>query len=120
MTWLRIVKEINIRVTFSSGQTTTPSSEGPPSAPTGLIFREVTADSVTLEWHLADDVAYYIIKYRRPDSGDVFSDVAYGNEWTIVGLEPDTEYDFEVLGVNQFGSSAPSNTASVVTLGIPG
>ena len=72
-----------------------------------------------LNWDSASDVAYYIVQYERPDTGELYSDISYTNEWTVVGLEPETYYIFSVTAVNEYGSSQPSEEAPVVTLGVP-
>ena len=89
----------------------------PPSAPT---FSEVTPTSVSLTWDEPDNVAYYIVQYQQPEDGEVFRDIVYLNEWTVVGLEPDTNYEFEISSVNEVGQSPPSQRATVSTLGVPG
>ena len=72
-----------------------------------------------MTWDDVSDVAYYIVQYERPDTGETYSDIHYYNEWTVVGLEPETYYTFTVTAVNEHGSSPPSEQAPVVTLGVP-
>ena len=105
---------------FFSVDATTPPRKDVPATPSQPVFNEVTADSVSITWDSVPNVVYYIIEYARPDTGDTFSDVSYSNEWTIVGLEPETFYIFSVSAVNQHGSSEHSEKASVFTLMKPG
>ena len=89
----------------------------PPSAPT---FSEVTRTSVSLTWDEPDNMAYYIVQYQQPEDGEIFHDIVYLNELTVVGLEPDTTYEFEISSVNEFGQSPPGQRATVSTLEVPG
>ncbi len=111
---------VYVQVIFFFPGPTTPAPIGPPEAPARLDFSEVTANSVTLTWDSISDAAYYVVKYSSPDTQDVFSDIAFTNEWRAIGLNPEASYSFEVTAVNEHGNSEPSQIVTVVTLGVPG
>ena len=108
------------QIIFFSVHATSPPRKDVPATPSRPEFSEVTADSVSITWDSIPNVVYYIIEYSSPDTGASFSDISYSNEWTIVGLEPETFYIFSVSAVNQFGNSEQSEKASVFTLMKPG
>lgn len=89
-----------------------------PIPPTLLTITETTTSSVTLTWDYEDDepLSYYMIQYKSKNSDD-FYDVKgiLTLSYSIDGLRPNTEYQFRVLAVNEFGSGNPSDAVETRT-----
>ncbi|KAK7884142.1 hypothetical protein WMY93_027265, partial [Mugilogobius chulae] len=90
-----------------------------PQAPTGLTVTETTATSVTLSWDSGnpDPVLYYVIQYQARGSVQGFQEVdgVASTRYSIGGLSPFSEYDFQVLAVNNVGRGLPGATISTRT-----
>lgn len=82
-----------------------------PDTPSSLKVANLTHDSVTLVWVPGFDggmKASYRIRYRRvEDSTYKYEDVVPTNatQYTIRGLEVNTQYVFSVMATNKLGNS---------------
>lgn len=77
-------------------------------APTGLKVTASTPNSITLAWNKVDGAAYYDI--LRSDTGA--NAVRSGNEdGTILGLQPNTEYTFQVRAVGSTNKPGPKSSS---------
>lgn len=82
-----------------------------PDTPTSLKVMNVTHDSVTLIWIPGFDggmKASYRIRYRRvEDNSYKYEDVVPTNttQYTIKGLDVNTQYVFSVMAINKLGNS---------------
>ncbi len=95
-----------------------------PSTPTGLAVASTTSSSIGLTWNASTGTApiTYTLQYRLTSGGawtqvtgiTLLSD-------TVTGLTAGTSYDFEVQGVNSYGSSAFSAivSGSTAAAGVP-
>ena len=86
-----------------------------PQKPTGLMYWEVTAQTVKLTWKSGSTEA--LVQYRPKDEG--------GEQWIetrpkdssfiVRRLQPFTVYEFRVVGVNENGRGEPSDILEVRT-----
>lgn len=82
-----------------------------PDTPTLLNVANVTHDSVTLTWQPGFDggmKASYRIRHRKVDENTYkYEDVVPTNatQYTIKGLEVNTQYVFSVMAMNKLGNS---------------
>ncbi len=100
--------------------TTNAAPSSAPNPVTGLATNSATATTVTLSWSTPSGpaVAFYVAQYRITGSNGGFTAAASGitgTSYTVTGLVPSTEYDFEVYAVNSAGSSTPSGIATGAT-----
>ena len=91
-----------------------------PKPPTSLVISEVTATSVKLTWNSGnvDPVESYAIQYKRKYAPgatyDEITDIS-NTEYTVMGLNAYTQYEFKVVAVNNIGRGIPSNPVDVTT-----
>ena len=91
-----------------------------PKPPTSLVISEVTATSIKLTWASGnvDPISSYIIQYKRKfPVGDPYAIIENIRHrmYTIIGLDPHTQYEFRVVAVNHIGRGIPSNPVDVTT-----
>uniref|UniRef100_A0A4W4ELS5 Receptor-type tyrosine-protein phosphatase F n=1 Tax=Electrophorus electricus TaxID=8005 RepID=A0A4W4ELS5_ELEEL len=90
-----------------------------PRPPTSLIVTETTATSVTLTWDSGnpEPVSYYVIQYRAKasDAGQQEVDGVASTRYSIGGLSPYSEYEFQVMAVNNIGRGPPSSSVETRT-----
>jgi Fibronectin type III domain len=95
---------------------------GVPSAPTGLAATAVSGSEIDLAWIDNSSTETAFLVDRSPD-GNTFSLIASlpagSTSYASNGLTANTTYYYRVRAQNGFGSSAPSNTASAMTLNPP-
>jgi chitodextrinase len=91
-----------------------------PTAPSGLVSRDITSSGVRLTWNASTDnvgVTGYIV-FRNGDS--IAATTTSILEYTVSGLNPSTNYLFTIKAFDAAGNrSAESNSASVTTLVAP-
>ena len=94
-----------------------------PSTPGNLTSSTVTSSSITLSWSAVAGANLYNILYQisTAQNWSNFGN-SIGTSVTITGLNANTKYDFQVLAVNNYGSSNPAiinniQTANVNTSG---
>lgn len=75
-------------------------SENTPAAPTNILYRLESSDTVRLKWNAVEGAdKYYIYKYSdKTGEYRKFSETAK-NKKKITGLKPETEYDLAVAAV---------------------
>ena len=92
-----------------------------PKAPTSLVLPEVSSSSVKLTWSPGsnvDPVHSYVVQYKpKYASGIAYEEIAdiSNTEYTVLGLNAHTVYEFRVLAVNGIGRSMPSSPVDVTT-----
>ncbi|XP_072219425.1 receptor-type tyrosine-protein phosphatase F isoform X2 [Leuresthes tenuis] len=90
-----------------------------PKPPTSLTVTETTATSVTLTWDSGnpEPVSYYMIQYRAKSSDNGFQEVegVATTRYSIGGLSPYSEYEFQVMAVNNIGRGPPSDPVETRT-----
>jgi len=91
-----------------------------PKPPTGLVVTDLTANSARLTWNSgnADPVQSYVVQYRHKYSTDGLYDEIFDvatTEYTVLGLNAHTAYEFRVTAVNAIGRSLPSTPVDVTT-----
>lgn len=90
-----------------------------PKQPTSLTVTETTATSVTLTWDSGnhEPVSYYVIQYRSKLSDNGFQEVdgVATTRYSIGGLSPFSQYEFQVMAVNNVGRSPPSTIVDTRT-----
>lgn len=79
-------------------------------APTGVKVTSTTANSVTLSWNKVDGAGYYRV-YRSGSSTNVGATDAANSTITISGLQPNTEYSFQVAADTTTGTPGPKSSA---------
>ena len=102
---------------------TTPSLSTPPGPATGLTVSNVAVSSLTLSW-TAPSVGTPTLFYQpqmQVVGGTGWTNI--GNQITatsvaVTGLTANTAYVFEVITINQSGSSTSAQTAPVTTLSV--
>lgn len=87
------------------------SSTGAPEPPKSLKAANETTDSITLTWTPGFDGGAdqnFRIRYKKSGSSIYFYKEAPTNttSYTIIGLEPGSEYDFFIAAYNLIGESA--------------
>jgi glucose/arabinose dehydrogenase len=95
----------------------------PPGQVTGLITLSVTATTVALSWNapITGDLPFiYQVLYAVHGSSNFIS---YGltantSSQTVIGLLPNTNYDFEVFAINAASNGLASTIATASTTGI--
>ena len=111
--------------TVSLGTITVATADGAttvPARPQNLQVASVTNTTVTLTWDLPDDstITGYKIMARNPVLQDQFSVLvedtgSAGNSYTIQNLEPNTNFVFRIIAVNEIGESVSSKPAGTRT-----
>ena len=93
--------------------TTTPTPTPKPTLPPlDLIITTVTHNSVLLLWSslklLDSSAVEYVVEYRKLGSNEQWEtavDSLKENKFTVLNLEPDTTYVFNVRAVSQDGTT---------------
>ena len=91
-----------------------------PKPPTSLVVTDVTANSARLTWNSGnvDPVQSYVVQYRHKYASDSLYDEIFdvaATEYTVLGLNAHTVYEFRVVAVNAIGRSLPSTPVDVTT-----
>lgn len=80
---------------------------------------ETTATSVTLTWDSgnSDPISYYVIQYKPKSLEGQFQEVdgVATTRYSIGGLSPFSEYEFQVIAVNNIGRGPPSELVEART-----
>ena len=99
------------------GERAYPSDTEQPSAPV-LSVNEVSSKTVELSWTESSDgengsgVSEY---YLKQDGEEIARFAANAREYIVGGLQPETEYSFEVVAVDRAGNEAGSEIIKVTT-----
>jgi hypothetical protein len=95
----------------------------PPLAPGNLVAGKITQTSVDLVWkdNSSDEQFFDVeISRDRGQTWQLFKALAANCvALAVTGLDPGTEYWFQVRARNAAGSSSPAGPVQVITLGIP-
>lgn len=95
---------------------TTVTITPPPSQPAPVTFTSVTANSVVINWTAPAENGAAITSYTLTRTPAFTSAVTVtGLTYTDTGLEPDTEYTYQVAATNSAGTSTPSVAAMTTT-----
>ncbi|XP_042191200.1 protein tyrosine phosphatase receptor type Fa isoform X7 [Callorhinchus milii] len=90
-----------------------------PKPPTMITVTETTATSVTLTWETGNTEMnpYYVIQYKPKSSDGSFQEVdgVATTRYSIGGLSPYSEYEFQVIEVNNIGRGPPSELVETRT-----
>ena len=88
-----------------------------PQPPEYLLPTKVTSSSVGLSWNSSTvPVKYYVVQYRHNGIAVDFVELSmWKSEVSVVGLEPETPYEFRVLAVNVVGRSRNSSSIVITT-----
>ncbi|XP_059922774.1 protein tyrosine phosphatase receptor type Fa isoform X3 [Gadus macrocephalus] len=90
-----------------------------PNPPSALIATETTATSITLTWDSGnpEPVFYYVLQYHPKLSINGFQEVdgVATTRYSIGGLSPYSEYEFQVIAVNNIGRGPPSSAIAART-----
>ncbi|XP_068879259.1 receptor-type tyrosine-protein phosphatase F isoform X4 [Aphelocoma coerulescens] len=90
-----------------------------PKPPTEPLVTETTATSVTLTWDSgnSDPISYYVIQYKPKSLEGQFQEVdgVATTRYSIGGLSPFSEYEFQVIAVNNIGRGPPSELVEART-----
>ena len=90
-----------------------------PKPPSTLIVTETTATSITLTWDSGnpEPVFYYVLQYHPKLSINGFQEVdgVATTRYSIGGLSPYSEYEFQVIAVNNIGRGPPSSAIAART-----
>ncbi|MCI9488080.1 MAG: hypothetical protein HFI64_14180 [Lachnospiraceae bacterium] len=100
---------------YGSPVTVVPKPGGKPDAPDGVSALG-KYKSIDVSWKDMEDTDSYNLYYRvsGTDAYETVKEIE-GNRTTISDLENKTKYELYVTGVNEFGESGPSLTASATT-----
>ena len=100
---------------YGSPVRATPKPTKKPDKPDG-VSATGKYQSIVVSWKLMKDTTSYNLHYRKSsDSEYQRIEGITTNSYTITGLEDMTEYTVYVTGVNEFGESGPSLSASALT-----
>ncbi len=94
-----------------------------PLAPVLTHATSLSNAAISLNWSdataLPNTATNYLIQYSTngTDFTQIASAAAASTSITIAGLNPATTYYFQIIGVNPFGESSPSNVLSAATTG---
>ena len=94
------------------------TSVSPPSAPTGLTSTSTTYNTASLSWNASTGSVQYSISCQVAGSAStVWNEfgVTASTSLTVTGLSPMVIYNFEVIGINNGGTSSAC-TLSNITL----
>ena len=91
-----------------------------PKPPSSLVPSDVTAQSVKLTWNPGniDPIESFIIQYKRKYTpGAAYEEIADvpNTDYTVMGLDAYTVYEFRVVAVNNIGRGIPSSPVDVTT-----
>lgn len=114
--FFRVVANNATGSSVPSGVATTTTLAGIPAAPTGLVFTNVTATTVTASWTASAGATSYDVSVN----GGAVVNMA-GTSDALTGLNGNAVYAFSILARNSGGVSASALTGSQLTLpGAPG
>ena len=93
-----------------------------PSAPSQLTATALSSSQIRLTWrdNASNETGYRVERRGYAGFVEIASLAAGSTSYTATGLAPATPYDFRVRAVNGQGSSAYSNVAAAVSLGVIG
>lgn len=94
---------------FSVIEEATTGGTGTLPAPTGLKVTATTSTSVSLSWNKVSGAGYYRV-YRSGSSTNVGATDGANNTITIGGLQPNTEYGFQVAADTTTGKPGPKSS----------
>jgi hypothetical protein len=108
--------------TIVSGQTLATSNTGTsPSTPTGLATSSTTSTGTTLTWTAAANDIQYQVQYQVNGASTwLESTVTSSTTYAITGLSPLVPYVFEVIAINNYGSSSPVTVNLTMPAGTTG
>ena len=72
----------------------------PLTPPNNIFVSNKTTDSITLDWDKVNNASGYEVRYRKPGDEEWTSVSVSGTSTTILGLDDNTEYEFQVQAVN--------------------
>lgn len=92
-----------------------------PGVPGNLQTGTITSTSVVLNWLSATQSTNYNINYQIDGTGSTWINFATTANLTcnVTNLQSNTSYNFEVIGVNSFGSGTPATLNQILTLTPP-
>ena len=121
--WFRVLAENDAGKSLFSEILRETTRGEPPLPPSDLAANNITQTGVDLSWRdNSIDEQFYDVEISRDKRGtwQRFRTVdANVVKVPIAGLDPGTEYWFQVRGRNSCGSSPPAGPLQVITLGIP-
>ncbi|NLF43552.1 MAG: S8 family serine peptidase [Bacteroidales bacterium] len=89
-----------------------------PSTPVGLSTSNITANSASLSWSTAEYASSYSLRYKQSGGSWVTENIAT-TTYELLGLNPETDYEWQVNAKNAAGSSSFSTSSTFSTLGLP-
>lgn len=88
--------------------------------PAGLLAQNITYSSALLSWSTLPDVTAFIVRWRRAvDVNWTNISNIQGNSYALSGLDPSTEYEFEVGSVCTGTNQQYSEPVAFTTLEVP-
>jgi hypothetical protein len=114
-----VIKVQSVNGTWTSGYCdsveATPQPTGKPDKPDN-VKATGKYKSVVVQWKNMDDTESYNLYYKQSDS-DTYTSVTgiQGTSYTVSDLEMLTDYTVYVTGVNAYGESSPSLSATATT-----
>jgi len=94
------------------------ANTNPPSTPTGLATASITNNSALISWNAAQYATSYTIQYMI--SGGSWTTInTSATSYTLSGLTAASTYQWQVMAVNQYGSSSYSATQTFTTSNNP-
>ena len=66
------------------------------SAPTDMVFSDVTATEIQIDWSAVNTAVGYEVRYRESGTSSWAMNSATTNMIVISGLQPNTSYDFQI------------------------
>lgn len=100
---------------YSDEVTAVPRPGGKPDKPDN-VSAAGNYQSIQVSWKQMKDTLSYNLYYKESSAGEYQKiEGITGNSYTVDGLKDLTEYTVYVTGVNEYGESGPSLSASAVT-----
>ncbi len=102
--------------TFSGSGTTPPPSC---DVPTGLAVSNITEYSADLSWTAVSSATGYSLQYKESSATSWISVTVGTNSYSLSGLNPSTQYEFQVSTTCSSGTSAFSTSFFFTTNDLP-
>ena len=88
-----------------------PLRNGAPASPEMVEVTDTTRESATLSWSAADDDYKSVEKYNVYDEGILVAEGVTGTEATVDGLRWGTDYNFDVISIDDEGLESKKSTS---------
>ena len=96
--------------------TSAAQTNGLANPPTSLQLGVMTTSTAPLSWNASAQASSYNVLYQPSGGTWTLAQNVTSTNYTVTGLTNGTTYNFEVEGVNTYGTSGPSNVVTGTTI----